>query len=167
MPADENGQKQHGYSNIFNINFYSNCEEDDDGTIDATESRLARLRETVLAKSSGRRKAWIMIPQSAYSLPAYKNCEIVQVPGLTFLPLPSSFLYPKNSSIATLVRYQKNKMREAGIFPGDGSAVWNYYPRETDCSRLKTANLSTTGCVKRAVAGITHLLIENNAPQSK
>ena len=106
MPADENGQKQHGYSNIFNINFYSNCEEDDDGTIDATESRLARLRETVLAKSSGRRKAWIRIPQSVHSLPAYKNCEIVQVPGLTFLPLPSSFLYPKNSSLATLVRHQ-------------------------------------------------------------
>ena len=143
MPEDENGQKQHGYSNIFNINFkHSNCEEDDGTTDHDVDSRLARLRETVLAKSSGRRKAWIMIPQSAYSLPAYKNCEIVQVPGLTFLPLPSSFLYPKNSSIATLVRYQKNKMREAGIFPGDGSAVWNYYPRETDCSRLKTAEVA-------------------------
>ena len=48
--------------------------------------------------------------------------------------LPSSFLYAKNSSIATLVRYQKNKMREAGIFPGDGSAVSN---QKTDCNRLK------------------------------
>ena len=144
MPEDENGQKQHGYSDIFNVNFkHSNCEEDD-GTTDV-DSRLARLRATVLAKSSGRRKAWIMIPQSAYSLPAYKNCEIVQVPGLTFLPLPSSFLYPKNSSIATLVRYQKNKMREAGIFPGDGSAVSNQKPRETDCNRLKIVHKFSLG----------------------
>ena len=59
---------------------------------------------------------------------------------MTFLPLPISFLYAKNSSIATLVRHQKNKLREAGIFNGDGSAVWNYYPRELDC-RLNTGML--------------------------
>ena len=51
---------------------------------------------------------------------------------MTFLPLPVSFLYPKNSSLATLVRYQKNKLREAGIMPGGGGSA-----KELDCSRLE------------------------------
>ena len=47
------------------------------------------------AESSGRGKAWIMIPLNVRSLSAYKKCEIVQVPGMTFLPLAASFLYAK------------------------------------------------------------------------
>ena len=84
MPEDKNGQKQHGYPNIYGIDFNSNCQ------VDGMASW-----STMYAESSGRGKAWIMIPLNVRSLSAYKKCEIVQVPGMTFLPLAASFLYAK------------------------------------------------------------------------
>ena len=73
--------------------------------------------------------AWIMATEIAKTLQAYKDCKIVLLPE-TILPLAASFTYAKNSSLSILVRYQKQIMREAGLFD---SLLRKYLPKEQDC----------------------------------
>lgn len=67
-----------------------------------------------MSESSRAPTAWIMSKGLAIRLPAYRDCKVVMLPQ-TFLPLPASFAYPKNSSLAIIIDYQFGKLQETGV----------------------------------------------------
>ena len=67
-----------------------------------------------MSESSRAPTAWIMTLGNAIHLAAYQDCKVVILPQ-TFLPMPVSFAYPKNSSLAVIIDHQIRKLQETGV----------------------------------------------------
>ena len=67
-----------------------------------------------MSESSRAPTAWIMTLGNAIHLSAYQDCKVVILPQ-TFLPMPVSFAYPKNSSLAVIIDHQIRKLQETGV----------------------------------------------------
>ena len=82
-----------------------------------------------MSESSRAPTAWIMSRGSTLQLSAYKDCKVVMLPQ-TFLPMPMSFAYPKNSSLALIVNHMFWKFKETGGY----KRIHNKYkPLDPDC----------------------------------
>ena len=79
--------------------------------------------------------AWIMLRGNAIHLSAYKDCKVVMLPQ-TFLPMPISFAYQKNSSLALIVEHQFRKMQVTGVYD---RTLKKYTPQEPDCRHVLRA----------------------------
>ena len=66
-----------------------------------------------MEESSKSPTAWIMTRGNAIHLPLYRDCKVVMLPQ-TFLPMPVSFAYQKNSSLALIVDHVFWKMQVTG-----------------------------------------------------
>ena len=67
-----------------------------------------------MSENSRAPTAWIMTRGSASGLSAYRDCKVVMLPQ-KFLPMPMSFAYPKNSSLAIIIEHQIYKLQETGV----------------------------------------------------
>ena len=66
-----------------------------------------------MSESNTAPTAWIMTRGTATQLSAYRDCQVVMLPQ-KFLPMPMSFAYPKNSSLAIIIERQFRKLQETG-----------------------------------------------------
>ena len=82
-----------------------------------------------MSENSRAPTAWIMTRGSALVLSAYRDCKVVMLPQ-KFLPMPMSFAYPKNSSLALIVEHQFWKMQVTGV---QDRIVKKYTPPKPDC----------------------------------
>ena len=82
-----------------------------------------------MAESSKTPTAWIMTRGNVIHNPLYIDCKVVMLPQL-FLPMPVSFAYPKNSSLALIVKHVFWKMQLTGVLD---RIVKKYTPPAPDC----------------------------------
>ena len=82
-----------------------------------------------MAESSKTPTAWIMTRGNVIHNPLYIDCKVVMLPQL-FLPMPVSFAYPKNSSLALIVKHVFWKMQLTGVLD---RIVKKYTPSTPDC----------------------------------
>ena len=85
-----------------------------------------------MEESSKSPTAWIMTRGNAIHLPLYRDCKVVMLPQ-TFLPMPVSFAYQKNSSLALIVDHVFWKMQVTGV---QDRIVNRYTPSAPDCRHI-------------------------------
>ena len=96
-----------------------------------------------IAESSKNPTAWVMSRGSTIQLPAYKDCKVVMLPQ-TFLPMPMSLAFPKNSSLALIINQQFTKLKETGV---QDRIVKKYTPLDPDCRHSDRALEFETGAL--------------------
>ena len=99
------------------------------GTTTKNEGYTNPAEIDFIAESSKAPMAWIMPRGLAITLSAYRECKVVMMQE-TFLPMPMSFGFPKNSSLAMLIDHQLHKMRETGA---NDLIQKKYKPLDPDC----------------------------------
>ena len=88
-----------------------------------------------IAESSINPTAWVMSRGSTIQLPAYKDCKVVMLPQ-SFLPMPMSLAFQKNSSLAFIINHQFAKLKETGV---QDRILKKYTPLDPDCRHIYRA----------------------------
>ena len=90
-----------------------------------------------MSVSSRAPTAWIMSQGNAIHLSAYQDCKVVILPQ-RFLPMPVSFAYPKNSSLAIIIDHQFRKLQETGV---QTRIQKKYTPLAPECRHSLSAHI--------------------------